>query len=197
MTDAPESQVSGRGALAELKEAVTGLVEQVANLVPGRGIFLDPFPRHELQVVDDGFHAWVELPGMKREEVEVAVAGRILTVSGERQLAGAPDGARKLKSERRGGEFELRIELPDGVDPLGVIARLDEGVLSIQLPKYKDARGRNIKVDQAAPKRTGAKRKSTSQKATASKSRAGKSSSKRASPSDKDDASTAEKEAES
>ena len=115
MTDAPESQVSGRGALAELKEAVTGLVEQVANLVPGRGIFLDPFPRHELQVVDDGFHAWVELPGMKREEVEVAVAGRILTVSGERQLAGAPDGARKLKSERRGGEFELRIELPDAM----------------------------------------------------------------------------------
>ena len=146
MNDTQESQGSGRGALAEFKDAVTDLFGQVTSLVPGRGIF-SAFPRHELQIVDDGFDLWVELPGMVKDQVDVGVAGKTVTVSGERPPEETPPGARQIRRERPAGPFELAVPLPDEVDALGVVARLEEGVLHVHLPTYTEARGRNIPVD--------------------------------------------------
>ena len=130
-----------------------GLINQVSGLIPGRGLFAEEFPRHELEIEDDGFSVSVELPGMKQQDVDVAVAGKRVTISGERQQADPSEGARQLKRERPAGEFEVKIELPEEVDPIAVVARLEEGVLHVQLPKYKEARGRNIKVDATAAER--------------------------------------------
>ena len=147
MDDTSESRGSGRGALAELKEAVTDLFGQVGSLVPGRGLFSPAFPRHELQVVDDGFDLWVELPGMVKSQVDVGVAGKTVTVSGERPPQELPSDARGIRRERAAGPFELKVPLPDEVDPLGVVARLEEGVLHVHLPTYTQPRGRSIPVD--------------------------------------------------
>ncbi len=152
-TSSSDTQSSGRGALAEFKEAVGGLINQVSGLIPGRGLFAEEFPRHELEIEDDGFSVSVELPGMKQQDVDVSVAGKRVTISGERQQAEPPEGARQLKRERPAGEFEVKIELPEEVDPIAVVARLEEGVLHVRLPKYKEARGRNIKVDATAAER--------------------------------------------
>ena len=142
----PNSSGSGRGALTELKDAVSQLFRQVTDIVPDLGLKTE-FPRNELRVEDDAFRVLVELPGMSREEVDVAVTGRALRVSGERERLEPPSGGRLLRSERPVGKFDLSIHLPEEIDTVGVSARMRDGVLHIRLPKLSQTRGRNIEVE--------------------------------------------------
>ncbi len=145
------SNASGRGALAEFKDAVTNLFDQVSSqvtsLIPDLG-FGREFPRHELRVEDDGYRVLIELPGFKREEIDVSVVGRTLTVSGQRARFEPPAGGRMLRSERPSGDFELNVRLPSEVDAVAVVAQMRDGVLDVRLPGQKGARGRSIDVEE-------------------------------------------------
>lgn len=139
------SSASGRGALAELKEAVTNLFEQVVGMAPDLGTSRE-FPRHELRVEEDGYRVRVELPGVRRDGVDVSVSGQALTVSGKRPRFEPPEGGRILRRERRHGRFELTVRLPSEVDEMAVVAQMKDGILEIELPRRTGARGRSIKV---------------------------------------------------
>lgn len=142
------SGASGRGALAEFKEAVTNLFDQVVGLAPDLKFRRD-FPKHELRIEDDGYVALVEIPGLRRDEVEVSISGRALSISGERARFNPPAEARLLRSERPSGEFSLAIRLPAEVDTMAVVARVRDGMLEITLPKPTGGQGRSIEVDGA------------------------------------------------
>jgi HSP20 family protein len=142
-----ESRASGRGAFAELKEAVGNIFESVVGLAPDLGFGRD-FPRHEMRVEDNGYVVQVELPGMRREAIEVSVSGRTLTISGKRPKFEPPSEARMIRSERPYGKFDLSVRLPDEVDTLGVVAKMRDGILDVQLPK-PSAGGRSIEVETA------------------------------------------------
>jgi HSP20 family protein len=75
----------------------------------------------------------VELPGVDPASVEVAVAGRALTVGGERTRPKVP-GAHYLAMEIEYGTFQRRIELDADIDPANVTANYDKGMLRIVLP---------------------------------------------------------------
>jgi HSP20 family protein len=148
-----DSNASGRGALAEFKNAVTNLYDQVSSqvtsLIPDLG-FGREFPRHELRVEDDGYRVLVELPGFERGETDVSVVGRSLTVSGQRARFEPPEGGRMLRSERPSGDFELNVRLPSEVDAVTVIAQMRDGVLDVRLPGTKGTRGRSIDVEEGS-----------------------------------------------
>ncbi len=124
---------------------MTNLVDQVLGSGPkpsaARGL-----PRHELRVEDDGYRALVELPGMRRQEIEVSIAGRVLSVSGRRTRFEPPPGARLLRRERPSGRIALTVQLPAEVDALAVTARMHDGVLEVRLPR-PSSRGRSIEVE--------------------------------------------------
>lgn len=142
----PRSGASGRGALAELKEAVTHLFEQVAGFVPDVGLKPD-FPRHELRVENDILKLVVELPDMRREDIDVSVTGRAVNISGTRPSFEPPPGGRLLRAERAAGRFDLNLRLPAEVDTLGVTARMRDGLLEVRLPRLTATRGRSIDVE--------------------------------------------------
>lgn len=142
-----DSRASGRGALAELREAVGNLFESVVGLAPDFGLGSE-WPRHELVVRDDGYRIQVELPGFSRDQVDVSVAGRMLTVSGNRPKFQPPDDARLLRSERPSGSFEVNVRLPAEVDALAVVAQMHDGILEIRLPRAS-ARGRSIEIEES------------------------------------------------
>lgn len=75
----------------------------------------------------------VELPGVDPASVEVVVAGRALTVSGERTRPKVA-GAHYLAMEIEYGTFQRRIELGVEVDPTNVTATYDKGMLKVALP---------------------------------------------------------------
>lgn len=141
------SEASGRGALAEFREAVTNLFESVVGLAPDLGLARD-WPRHELIVEDDGYRVQVDLPGFTRDDVDVSVVGRALTVSGERKKFEPPEGARLMRSERPSGKFELNVRVPAEVDALSVVAQMHDGILEIRLPKTS-SRGRAIEIEES------------------------------------------------
>jgi HSP20 family protein len=75
----------------------------------------------------------MELPGVDPASVEVAVAGRALTISGERRRPKTP-GAHYLAMEIEYGSFQRRIELDVEIDPTNVTANYDKGMLKVVLP---------------------------------------------------------------
>jgi HSP20 family molecular chaperone IbpA len=89
----------------------------------------------------------VELPGVRAEQVEVALAGGELRVRG-RKRKGAPRGViSHLCSERSFGQFARAIPLRWPVRKDGAAAELKDGLLTIRLPKLEDRRGAEHRIE--------------------------------------------------
>ena len=89
----------------------------------------------------------VELPGVRAEQVEVALAGGELRVRG-RKRKGAPRGViSHLCSERSFGQFARTILLRWPVRKNAATAELKDGVLTVRLPKLEDRRGAEHKIE--------------------------------------------------
>jgi HSP20 family protein len=100
---------------------------------------------------DDALYVEAELPGLVRDELDVAVAeGDQLTIAGERKPAG-PDAAARLRQERWYGRFSRTVTLPTAVDADRVEARYDAGVLTLTLPKSEAVKPKRIAVRAAGP----------------------------------------------
>jgi len=104
-------------------------------------------PRTDVEERDDAYVVEFELPGVRESDVEVSLAGRRLIVSGERK---EKERLGLLRRRTRSvGRFYYEVELPGDVDEDGVTASLDEGVLTVTLPKAESERVRRIKVTRA------------------------------------------------
>ncbi len=75
-----------------------------------------------------------ELPGVKREDVEVTLQERVLTISGERRAEELREGSGYHVRERRHGSFGRSIVLPHEVEEGEVSARFEAGVLEVRVP---------------------------------------------------------------
>jgi HSP20 family protein len=101
-----------------------------------------------LNVWEDGESIFVEaeLPGLDLKDLEIYVSGgNQLTIKGERKPCGPENGAWH-RQERVFGAFSRTLALPFAVDAEKVEARLENGVLHLQLTKHESARPRKIPV---------------------------------------------------
>lgn len=87
-----------------------------------------------------------ELPGMKREEIDVNITGNILVISGEKRREGKTDRRGYLRSETSYGTFSRSLTLPEGVDTEKVKATFTNGVLEIRMPKTGETGGHHITI---------------------------------------------------
>ena len=101
-----------------------------------------------LDVYDDkdAYQVSVELPGMKKDEIDISMHDGVLTVSGERTHERENKEGQTFRSERYFGKFQRSITLPSGVDMNKVTASYKDGVLLIHLPKAEEAKPRQIEV---------------------------------------------------
>jgi HSP20 family protein len=93
----------------------------------------------------DQFTVIAELPGFKKEQVEISLHQGALTISGERkqETQGKEEG---LRSERYFGRFQRTVTLPAEVKAEQVRANLQDGLLRIELPKAEEAKPKQIEV---------------------------------------------------
>lgn len=89
-------------------------------------------PAVDIDEDDKAFHLALEVPGMSKEQINVAVHNGLLTVSGERSRQ---DKGTNHRTERRYGSFSRTFSLPEGVDTDAIEARFDSGLLILALPK--------------------------------------------------------------
>jgi HSP20 family protein len=89
-----------------------------------------------LDVVQDGGDLLIraELPGVKREDVEITLHERVLTISGERRAEEQREGSGYYVRERRHGSFRRSLVLPHDVEEGQVSAQFEDGVLEVRVP---------------------------------------------------------------
>lgn len=95
----------------------------------------------------DDIRVRADLPGMKKEEIEVSVNNDTLSIKGEKREEKEIKEKDYVRSERYYGAFHRSFTLPAGVDSQKVNAAYKDGVLEITLPKREDAKPKQIKVD--------------------------------------------------
>jgi HSP20 family protein len=88
----------------------------------------------------------MDLPGLTAEDLAIELVDGYLSVRGERRRPEVGEGKSFVHAERPFGSFERRIKLPDGVDPDSIMARMDNGVLSLIVPKPERLKPRTIAI---------------------------------------------------
>ncbi len=100
-------------------------------------------PLADLRENDDAYVVNVELPGVQKDQIDIQVQDRELTISGEITDTG---NGRRHRSSRRTGRFEYRTYLPGDIKADQVSATLSDGVLNVTVPKSEAAKPRHIEV---------------------------------------------------
>ena len=92
-------------------------------------------PPVDVKETEQAYELSVELPGVKREDVELTINGDLLTLCGSKAEARQEGNASYRLSERRFGRFERSFPIPPGVNKGAIEATFNDGVLSIALRK--------------------------------------------------------------
>lgn len=147
-------QRSGQPQYADPYEAVQREFDGMLNRffggrpVQNGGSYLAPYA---VDVREDGDHIYVEaeLPGFKKDEVDITLENQTLTITAERreeQKRGEEKKGELLLHERRFTRFQRSFTLPPTVDEQSVNAKLADGVLTITLNKREETKPRKIQV---------------------------------------------------
>ena len=88
-----------------------------------------------------------ELPGMKKEDIDISLQEGVLTLSGERKGSRDCGSGGVSLSERWFGRFQRSFSLPCPVDTKNIKAAYTDGVLTIELAKAEEAKPKQIKIE--------------------------------------------------
>ncbi len=110
------------------------------GLVSGWSPALDVFDDKDNLVVT------AELPGLKKDEINLSLHDGVLTISGERKHEPEAREGGTFRSERYFGKFQRSVTLPSTVDANKVNASYKDGILTVELPKAEEAKPKQIAV---------------------------------------------------
>jgi HSP20 family protein len=131
-------------ALLGLQRAMDGVMgnDWFGSRTSGSGAF--PL----INVFNDGedFVLVAELPGVKKEDLDIQVRGDTLRIQGKKAIA-YEDGASVHRRERAAGQFDRTLTLPAEVDAQKVSAEYRDGVLSLRLPRAESAKPRTVTIN--------------------------------------------------
>ncbi len=96
----------------------------------------------------DAYTVSAEVPGVRKEDIDVHIEGGMVTVRAEvKQEDTQTRDDKLLRSERYFGAVSRGIQLPQDVDPAQAKARYDNGVLMLTLPKKQGQAGQKLRID--------------------------------------------------
>jgi HSP20 family protein len=135
------------GRLSNLRQEIDRLFEAPLSELARASQFLSgAAPSLDVYEDKDSFVVKAELPGMKKEDIDVALHDGMLSISGERKSEEKMDDAEVYRSERFFGRFQRTVALPTAVDVGKIKAQYKDGVLTVTLPKVEEAKPKQIDV---------------------------------------------------
>ncbi len=103
-------------------------------------------PGIDISETDNQFLISAELPGMKKEEINISLDGGQLSISGERNFKNEEEGKTYHRVETKYGSFSRSFQLPDNVDEESISASYDNGLLHISINKSEDKVKKQIEI---------------------------------------------------
>ncbi len=103
-------------------------------------------PNTNLYDAGENLEMKIEVPGIEKENLTVKIQGNYLEIGGER-ISDAPEGYTSHRVERGTTSFTRSFTLPSDVDSSRVEARLDNGLLTLILPKSEAAKPKQITIN--------------------------------------------------
>jgi len=144
----PELAWPGFGRLSSLRDELDRLFESPWTGITRTAQLLSGWtPALDVHEDKDNFVVVAELPGMKREDIDVSLHDGVLGISGERKTDEKYEGAEVYRTERLFGKFQRTVTLPAPVAAEKVTAQYKDGVLTITLPKTEAAKPKQIDVN--------------------------------------------------
>src|SRR5262245_57657983 len=135
------------GRWSDLREEIDRLFEApLAELERTSRLLSGWTPALDLHEDKDHFVAKVELPGMKKEDIDINLHDGSLSISGERKSEEKFENAEVYRAERFVGRFQRTLTLPAPVAADKVRAEYKDGILTITLPKTEEAKPKRIDV---------------------------------------------------
>ena len=132
------------GELERMRQQMNRLLEETR--APYQPAQAGVFPLTNLSEDKDNYYVRAELPGVKGDQLDIQVTGNNLAISGERKIAAEEEGARYHRREREAGTFSRMIGLPGEVDTDKVDANLQNGILTVVVPKAEITKPKQITV---------------------------------------------------
>ena len=130
--------------LARLRDQIDHMFEQPDFAVSD--LFNGWTPAVDILENKDSVTVKAEMPGFKREEIEVSLHENNLIISGERKRESERKEGEFYRSERFYGKFYRSVPLPFTVESGKIEARYRDGVLTVKLPKNENAKSKQIEV---------------------------------------------------
>ncbi len=96
------------------------------------------YPRVDAYETEDKVVLELEIPGVKKDELKVTVEDGVLKISGEKKTERDEKGRNYRIVERSFGKFERAFIIPDYVDVNNILAKYNDGVLTLEMPKKKE-----------------------------------------------------------
>jgi HSP20 family protein len=103
-------------------------------------------PRTNIRETENEYLFTMEVPGLSKKDIEVTVEGDELTVRGAKTEESNEDTKGLIRREIRSQRFERTFDLAGAVDGDGIKAKIENGLLTVTLPKKPEKVGRKIDV---------------------------------------------------
>lgn len=114
-----------------------------AETPSGAGAWMPPV---DIRETNDAYVLEADLPGLKKEDIEVQIVEDRITLKGERKREMESEDKGYRRYERAEGKFERSFRIRGGVDASKVEAKFEHGVLTVTLPKPEESKPRQIEV---------------------------------------------------
>jgi HSP20 family protein len=103
-------------------------------------------PSVDVSESDDAITVKAEMPGMKKEDIDIAISEGLLTLSGEKKDEQEEKKENYHVRESRYGSFRRTVRLPAGVEADQIDANYKDGILTVSVPKSEKAKSKKIEV---------------------------------------------------
>jgi HSP20 family protein len=136
--------MSLRNQIDELFDEAFDRFESAFDFGRGTHLLSGGLPTIDLYEDKDNFVVKAELPGVRKEDIEITLHNGMLSLSGERKQTRETAEPRRL--ERFAGRFYRTLSLPAKVDSEKISATYKDGILTVALPKAEEAKPKQISV---------------------------------------------------
>ena len=104
-------------------------------------------PSADVCTDDDNVYMRMDLPGLKKDEIDISFDGHILSITGRRKEEDLEENESYWSRERYFGEFHRFVHIPAEVSSEDLKARYEDGVLTVTLHKEEKAKRKKIAIE--------------------------------------------------